>query len=716
MATLQKIRSKGPLLVIVIGLALFAFIAEEAMRSIQSASNESRQRVGEIYGKGISVQEFQYMVEEYTEVVKFTSGMNSLNDQQLAQLRDQVWNTYVNNQLIAHEAEKLGLSVTDAEVQSIIAEGSSPVLMQTPFRNEKTGQFDINVLKKFLTDYEGMKSQNGQVPAEYMEYYDNLYKFWTFIEKTLREEAMVQKYQTLLGKSMLTNKTVAQAAFNARTQESDIIMAALPYSAVEDKEVKIEDADLKNKYNELKERFKQIAESRDIKFIDVQVKASAADKAELDKEMAEASQKLAEGADLAKTVRESGSIISYSKLPISKNALPTDIASRIDSMSIGEMKTPYYFAGDNTMNIIKLINKVSAPDSIQVRQIQVAGADINVAKKTADSIMVALKSGTPFDSIAKKHSQTGEKTWITSRNYEGATLDEENMKFIQTINNMAVNATEKIDFSQGCLIVQVTDRRAMISKYDVAVIKRPIEFSKETYAKTYNDFSHFLASNTTLEDIEEKALKSGYNLQERKDLFSSEPYVGNVNNTREAMRWVFNEDTEIGNVSPLYECGDNDHMMVVILTGIHEKGYRKMEDVKDVLTQEVLKDKKAELLINKLANAKTIAEAMKVSGAVSDTIKHITFNAPVFVGKTGASEPVLSASASKTSAGKFSGPVKGNAGVYTLQVLAKNQTAEKFDAKTEEAQQNAVNMRAISRFVNDLYEQANVTDNRYLFF
>ena len=81
MATLQKIRAKGPLLVIVIGLALFAFIAEEAMRSIQSASNESKQQVGEIYGERISVHEFQNLVDEYAEVVKFTSGNSALNDQ-----------------------------------------------------------------------------------------------------------------------------------------------------------------------------------------------------------------------------------------------------------------------------------------------------------------------------------------------------------------------------------------------------------------------------------------------------------------------------------------------------------------------------------------------------------------------------------------------------------------------------------------------------------
>ena len=716
MATLQKIRNKGPLLVIVIGLALFAFIAEEAMRSIQSASNESKQRVGEVYGEHLSVHEFQNLVDEYAEVVKFTTGNTALNDAQLTQLRDQVWNTFVNNKLIEREAEELGLTVTDAEVQSIIMEGNSPILMQTPFRNEQTGRFDANVLKKFLTDYEGMKNNSNPLPAEYMEYYDNLYKFWMFIEKNIRQDALAQKYQALLSKSMLSNKVINKAAFEARTNESDIVMAAVPYSTINDNEIKVDDSELKAKYEELKERFKQTTESRDIKFIAVQVKASAADKAALDKDMAETAQALTAGGDIAKIVRESGSVISYSQLPVSKNIFPADIAAQLDSLSAGQMKAPYYFAGDNTMNIIKMINKVSAPDSIQVRQIQVAGADQTTIQKTADSIMTALDNGVAFDSIAKKYNQTGETNWITSRNYEGAMLDGDNLKYIKTITNMPKNATEKIEFTQGCIIVQVTDRRAMIDKYDVAVIKCPIEFSKETYAKAYNDFSHFIASNPTRKDIEAQALKSGYNLQERKDVFSNEHYVGGVSNTREAMRWLFNEDTDVDDVSPLYECGDNDHMLVAILTGIHPEGYRTMEDMREYLTQEVIKDKKAEMLKEKLANAKSIADVMKEKGAVSDSINHVTFGASAFVMKTGSSEPMLSAVASKTAKGKFAGPFKGNAAVYALQVVSKDKTSEKYDAKKEETQQESLNMRAISRFINDLYEKAEVKDKRYLFF
>ena len=165
MATLQKIRSHGPLLLIVIGLALFAFIAGDAWKVLQP--HQGKQEVGVINGKSISAQDYQKMVDEYSEIIKFSQGVNALNDEQLTQIKDQVWSTYVNNELISAEAKKLGLTVTDAEIESIIDEGSHPLLLQTPFRNQQTGAFDKDMLKQFLVEYANL-SKNTQLPAQYV--------------------------------------------------------------------------------------------------------------------------------------------------------------------------------------------------------------------------------------------------------------------------------------------------------------------------------------------------------------------------------------------------------------------------------------------------------------------------------------------------------------------------------------------------------------------
>ncbi len=120
MATLQKLRNMGPLLVIFVGLALFAFIAGDAWRLIQS--HTTSQAVGSINGEELSAMEFQKLYEEYTNVFKFARGVNAPNEDELNQIKDEVWNTYICNKLIADEAEKIGLTVTVAELQALIDE------------------------------------------------------------------------------------------------------------------------------------------------------------------------------------------------------------------------------------------------------------------------------------------------------------------------------------------------------------------------------------------------------------------------------------------------------------------------------------------------------------------------------------------------------------------------------------------------------------------
>lgn len=717
MATLQKIRNRGKILIATVGLALFAFIAEEFVRSLTYTQTESRQRVGKIYGEKINVQEFNAMVEEYTDVVKFTQGLSTLSDDQLSMMRDQVWQTLVNDKILQHECEKLGITVTDAEMQDIINNGRNQMLAQTPFRTQQ-GTFDVNALKQFLNQYNEVMT-NPQLSSEVKEQYQQMNNYWNFIEKNIRRQKLNEKYQALLNGLMVSNPVAAQANYNGRINESDIYMAALPFSSIKDDDITVEDSELKAKYEELKEMFCTEEETRDIKYIDINVVASDADKANLQKEMEGYAQALAEGADPAKTVREAASQVPYSALPVSAKSLPHDVAEQLDSLSVGAQVGPYVHDHDNTINIVRLINKVNLPDSVEIRQIAAPGNDMAAIEKTADSIMNALAAGANFDTIAKKYDQPATKTWITSSQYEGQTIDENNRKFLNTINTAAVGSNNKIVLDgQGVIITQITDRRNIIAKYDVAVIKRAMDFSKDTYGKAYNDFSSFLAGNTKVEDIEANAAQAGYNVLSRNNVSSTEHNVVNVRSTREALRWIFNEDTKVGDVSPLYECGDNDHLLVIMLTGIHKKGYLSPDDeqIRTYLTSEVQKDKKAALLMEKLNGVKSVADAAKIEGAVTDTIKHISFTGNAFISKVGASEPALSGSVSKAKTGDFKAGIKGKSAVYAYQVLDQKKNDVKYDQKEEEQKLQQTISRNIGNFSNELYKKANISDKRYIFF
>ena len=714
MAAIGKIRSWGPVLATVIGLALFAFIAEEMFRSCEATSNERRQQVGEVLGKKISVQEFQALVDEYQDVIKMSQNRDNLSEEELNSVKDQVWQQFVNNTILEAEVKKLGLTVTDEELQNIMKTGTNQMLLQTPFVNQETGKFDVTQLTKFLGDYKKMQQTAGA--AGVAEQYQRIYNYWKFIEKQLRQQVLQQKYQSLLASCLLSNPVSAKMSFEAQNQESNIQLAAIPYSSIKDTEVQVADADLKAKYNEQKEMFKQYVESRDIKYVDFQVVASAADRTALMQSMKNAQQQFEAGQAVAEVVRKAQSQFPYSAIAVTRAALPTDVAAKIDSMAVGQVSAPFETKFDNTLNVVKYIAKVQQPDSVEYRQIQVTGETPEEAHKRADSIYTALKGGADFEALAKKYNQTGEKQWLTSAMYERSqSLDADTKTYINTLVTLGAGEIKNLEMAQANLVLQVTDRKKMVDKYDVAIVKHTIDFSKDTYSQAYNNFSQYVSENKTLADLEKNAEKFGFKVQERKDVYNSEHNVAGLRSTRDAMKWIF--DAKDGEVSPLYECGNNDHLLVIALTKIHPVGYRDQVDVEEELKQEVIRDKKFQKAAEKLAGVKSIADA-KAKGAVVDSVRQITFSAPVFVQAAGASEPALSGAVAAAKQGQFSASViKGNGAAYLFQVLDKKERdGVKFDAKQQAQTLKQQALQAASRFMNELYLKADVKDNRYLFF
>ena len=715
MAALGKIRSKGGILVGAIGLALFAFLAGDAARSCDGIKGEARQQIGEILGKKISVQDYQKLIDEYQSAIKFTMQRDNLTNQELNQVNDQVWQQLVSNRVIEADAEKVGLTVTEKEIQNVLNEGTNPMLVQTPFVNQQTGRFDVNALKQFLDSYN--KAKAAKSPQ--VEQMQAIYDYWLFVEKNLRAQLLGQKYQALLASCVLSNKAEAKMAFKDNNEESQIQLASLAYSTVKDADVKVTDDDLKAKYAELKPAFRQNVETRDIKFVDFQIKASAADRSQVVKEMNDFQKQLASAEDPAAVVSKSGSEIPYLGLPVSNKAYQQypDIASKIDSLSVGTTGVVEN-AQDNTLNIIRVLSKAQLADSIQFRQINIAAATPDEARAKADSIQKALAGGADFDALAKRYGQTGEKVWFTGQQYEMApSMNQDNRTFINALLNGEVNATQNLALTQGNIILQVLDKKAFTTKTTAAVIKKVVDFSKATRSNAYNKFSEFVAKSSTVADLEKNASKSGYQVQSLNDISTAEHYIGGIPGTRDALKWLF--EAKQGEVSPLYECGNNDHLLVIALTAVHPQGYRSWDDaqVKEILKREVIKDKKAEKLMAKLKGVNSIAAA-QAKGAKVSSVNQITFAAPAFVQATGSVEPALSGAVAGTAAGKFSkAPVKGNAGVYVFQVVKKSMRAgSKYDETLVMQQAAQANMQLLGNFMQDLILKAKVVDNRYLFF
>lgn len=719
MTALGKIRSKGILLIIIIGLGLFAFIAEEAFRSCNGIKGQNSQQIGEVLGEKIYVQDFQKLLEEYQDAMKLTMRTDNLSEDQLNQLKDQVWQQLVSERVMKEDCKKLGLTVTEDELQNVLNDGTNQLLTQTPFVNQQTGRFDVSILKQFIDAYRKAEASNNSQQLDQMR---PAYNYWLFVEKNLRTQLLAQKYQSLLANCVLSNKVEAKMAFNEENEEAQIQLASIAYNTIKDADIKVTDEELKAKYEELKPAFRQQQETRDVKMVDVQVTASATDRAQLQKDMAGYQKQLAAAADPTQVVSKSGSMIQYIGLPVSGKAFQQypDIASKIDSMAVGTTGVVEN-TKDNTYNIVRILSRTELPDSVEFRQIQVGGKTLEAARASADSIQKALAAGGDFQAIAKRYGQDSTTTWFTGAMYEQAsTMSQDNRAYIEALLNGAVGSTQNIELTQGNVVIQVLNRKAMKSKAVAAVIKKEIRFSDNTYSKAYNRFSQFVTqSQASLADLQKHATKFGYTVQDLNDFATSSHTVGNVGGSgiRDAIKWIF--EAKEGQVSQLFEAGkENDHLLVLCMTKIHPQGYRPWDDaqVKEILKREVIRDKKAEMIMAKLKGVNSIAAA-QAKGAKVSTVNQITFAAPAFIQATGAAEPALSGAVAATAQGKFcSAPVKGNAGVYVFQVVKKQMRPAKYNEEQQIQMCRQRAMQYMGNFMQDLVFGAGVVDSRYLFF
>ena len=712
MATLQSIRKHGAALVIVIGIALFAFIAGDAAQVLQPHQNS--QNVGNINGKKIEAQLYQQLVEEYTQAITFLRGGNSLTEEENAQIKDEVWNTLVSNALIKEQTEALGLTVTTAELQAVINEGADPMLANSPFVNQTTGKFDRDVLMKFLADYANMDPE--VMPAEYVTYYHQLYNYWKFIESNLQSSILIEKYGALVAGAQLTNPVAAEYNFNARNTHAEVAYAVVPFNSVADSLVKVSNADIKKLYDAKKELYKQPAETRGVKYIDVAVKPSQADRDELLAEVSEYAAQLATAEEVAALVRLANSEVAYSAVPVTANALPEDVVARLDSVKADEVYGPYYNQADDSYNAFRVINKVQLPDSVQYRQIQVADADAARAQTLADSIYNALKNGADFTELAAKYNQPAEPVWMATAYFEGSAIEGDNATYLNALYGMKKGELKQLSIGGGHLIIEAVATTKPVEKYNAAVIKRPAYFSNETYAEAYNKLSAFVADNQTLEDIEANAEEAGFRLFPINELSNAAHTIGGVKGTREALRWAFN--AEKGEVSHIFEAGENDHLMVVTVADIHKAGYRPVDQFADMFRLQALNDKKADKIIADAKNVKTMQEALALNGVKADTLRRVNFASPAYVSKVPASEPAVSGAVANLAEGTLSAPIKGNGGIYFLQVIKKNNGAAQFDAAAEQKTLEAAATRNINSntILNELYRKGNVVDNRYIFF
>lgn len=711
MATLEKIRSKAGLLVLVIGLALFAFIIGDFLNSGSTFFRQSQEKIAEVDGEVIKIHDYQDLVDEMTEIYKMQSGSTNIPEEAQTQIRQAVFDGMVEDIVLNEATSKLGMTVSSEEMFDMVqGENISPMMQQMQmFINPQTGALDKAALLNFLKTIED--DNLDKYPEDQRAQLVQARNYWMFWEKNMKRQRLEQKYTTLIGKAMAANKLDAKDAYDGTAVSSNIVYAMQPYSSVPDSTIQVSKSEIEKLYNQRKSLFKQ-KEAKVIKYIAVDIRPSKEDYDKVNADIENIKNELATTDRVADVVNEN-SEIPYMDVFFSESALDPEMKQFVKTAAVGEIYGPVF--ENDKYRMFKLVDKTNAPDSVKVSHIMLAGMDEATTSAQADSLMNVLKAGGDFAALAKQFSKDqaaekgGELGWFT----EATALRAVSEDFKNSIFSSPVNGYSLVKSNYGTHIVKVTEKTANKDKYKIADIDMTVSPSTKTYGNIYNELNQFIAKNNSIDKLDAAAKEAGYNLLSDVTVNASDPMIGTIKNTRPVMRWVFQGSK--GDVSEIFEC--DDKFVVAAIQGSVPEGYRSLESVTPMLKSELIAQKKGEkisqdLVEKKLTSLDAYAQTM---GSKEDTVKFISFDTYRIAGI--GSEPKLNAMVSLAKENQLSAPVAGNNGVYVFKVYEQTKDAKPFDETAEIKALDATNSyRAGYQAIQSLINNAKVKDNRIRFY
>ena len=573
MATLEKIRSKAGLLVLVVGVALFAFIIGDFLNSGSTYFRQSQEQVAEINGQVIHIQDYQSLIDEMTEMYKMQTGQTSLPDEYQAQIRQNVFNTMVQDIVLGEETEKIGMAVSPEELFDMVqGENISPLIQQMPmFVNQQTGAFDRNALLQFLKTIED--DNIATLPLDQQEQILKARNFWLFWEKNIKRQRLEQKYTTLLAKAVGANKLDAKESFDENAKNADIVYTMQSYTTIPDSTIEVSKSEIEKLYNERKEMFKQ-KETKVVKYVSVDIRPSQEDYNDVQKDIESLKEEFTTSANVADIVNEN-SEVPYMDAFFTEKSFDPEMKQFVETAQVGDVYGPAF--ENDKYRMFKLVDKTSAPDSVKVAHIMVARASEAETKSLADSLMGVIKGGADFAELAKKHSidqaaqNGGELGWFT----EITALRGVNEDFKNAIFSTPVNDVTVVKSMYGTHLVKVLEKTANVTKYKVADIDMTVSPSSKTYSNIYNELNQFISKNRDIAKLDTAAQSAGYQVVSNISITPDNEVLGTIRNSRPVIRWAFQNDK--GAVSEIFEC-DNKFVIAAVESSM-PAGYTPMDRV-----------------------------------------------------------------------------------------------------------------------------------------
>lgn len=712
MATLEKIRSKAGLLVLVVGLALFAFIIGDFLNSGSTYFRQTQERVAKVDGEVIKIQDYQSRVDEMTEMYKMQTGSSSLPEEYQTQIRQSVFDGMVQEIILDEATTELGMGVTSEELFDMVqGENISPMIQQMQmFVNPQTGAFDKAALLQFLKtiDDENVASMPADQQAQLLQ----ARNFWMFWEKNIKRQRLEQKYTTLLSKAVSANILDAKDAFDGSAESSDIVYAMQSYSSVPDSTIEVSKSEIEKLYNQRKELFKQ-KEGKVIKYVAVDIRPSKEDYDKASADIEAVKGELIASEKVVDIVNEN-SEVPFMDAFFAEAALDPEMKQFVQAANAGDIYGPIF--ENEKYRMFKLVDKTVAPDSVQVSHIMLANSGDDVKTKAlADSLMSVLKGGADFATLAKEHSadqaaeKGGELGWFT----EATALRGVNDDFKKAVFSTSVNDYTIVKSMYGTHIVKVTDKTSNVNKYKVADIEMTVSPSTKTYGNIYNELNQFISKNNDVAKLDEAAKEAGYNILSDVTVTAGDQTLGSIKNSRPVVRWAFQNDK--GKISEIFEC--DDKFVIAAVQGTQPEGYRSVASVTPMLKSELIAQKKGEKIAQELVakNLTSVDAYAQAMGSSADSVKFVSFSTRRIAGI--GVEPKLNAMVAMAQKDQLSAPVAGNNGVYVFQVYEQNKDGKTYDEAAEISTLDASNAYRFGiQAIQSLVNKAEVEDNRIRFY
>ena len=711
MATLEKIRNQAGLLVIVVGLALFAFIIGDFLNSGSTYMRQSQDVVANVNGTTIQYQEYFDRIEELSQIYKMQLNSSNLTEEQTLQVRQNVYDAMVNEIVLNDAIDKLGITVTPDELFEMVqGENISPMVQQFPyFIDQETGVFNKMMALNVLKTIENPES----VAPEYRSEIEQIHNYWLFWERNMKIQTLQTKYLNLLSKIVVVNPLEAKDAFESALESSDIVYAMQSFSTIPDAEVTVSDSDIKKIYNQRKEQYKQ-KESRIFDYIAVDINPSQEDYEQV---QAEANKILDEltTAESIEDVVNTTSEVPYWDAFVSANGLDTDMQAFVENAAIGDIEGPLF--REDSYRIFRLMDKTIAADSVNVSHILLTTQSTNneEMEAMADSLMGVLKAGGDFEFLAARHSmdQSGQNGGLIGWMTEMDALGYFGLEFKNTIFAATVNQPIIFKSAYGIQILKITEKTANVPKYKLAYIHLSVTPSSKTYTKLYNDLNQFISSNNSIEKMEAAAADAGYLLNSNISVVQDDMYFGSIPDSRSVIRWIF-ESKKKGEISRLFEC--KNHFIVAARRDAVPEGYQSVESLAPILRMELVSGLKGEMIAKdlKTKNLNTIYAYAEAMATQVDTVRYIDFSTSSIAGI--GVEPKLNASITFSPLNQVSEPIVGNNGVYVFSVINRSKATATYDEQTEiNGLEPNISYQAGYAAFQSLMENAKIEDNRIRF-